>query len=347
MRLQRRVFSYLAILLAVFIAVQLMVYTFVEYRGWREHPEEPLSEELEEVVDALALNVMLLPLMLLLAWRLTRRILAPVHRIVDTAQRIGGSRLDERIDTAGMPDDDMRHLAQTLNHAFDRYAAAVRRLQRFGGDASHQLRTPLAALRAAGEVSLSRPREAADYRQTIQDMLAEVERITFMIEQLLHLSQLETGALRDRFTNWDPAAPVRQCVQLFAPLSEEAGVELVCRVENGLTVSGIEALAGELLGNLLDNAIRHTPRGGTIHLGVRRAGHQALFHVHDSGPGIPAAYAAVIFERFMQIPGGCQGRAGLGLALAADIATVHGGKLELVNPGEAGARFEWRLPLLD
>jgi signal transduction histidine kinase len=345
MPLQRRVFSHLALLLVVFVAAQLLVFTWVEYRGWLEHPQEPLADELEEVVDALALNVILLPLVLYLAWRLSHRILAPVHRIADTAVRIGGVGLDERINTAGMPDDDMRHLGDSLNAAFDRYASAVRRLQRFSGDASHQLRTPIAAIRATGEVAVSRPRDAEAYRAAIQDMLSELDRLSFTVEQLLQLSRLESGALRNRFTPLNPASVVRQCAQLYAPLCEDAGIGLECSAEEGLTVSGIEGLAGELLGNLLDNAIRHTPRGGTIRVGVRRSEDSALFYVHDGGPGIPAEYAGAVFERFSQIPGSRQGRAGLGLALAADIAAAHGGALIVANPGQAGARFECAVPL--
>jgi signal transduction histidine kinase len=347
LRLQGRVYSYLVGVLIAFVAVQLLVFTVVEYRGWRAHPQEPLSEELEEVVDALALNLILLPVVLVLAWRLSLRILAPVHRIADTAARIGAGGFGERIDTTGMPDDDMLHLAEALNSAFERYTSAVRRLQRFSGDASHQLRTPIAGIRATGEVAVSQPRDAAAYRGAIQDMLAELDRLSSVVEQLLQLSRLESGALRSRFAPLDPAGVVRQSAQLYTPLCEDAGIELECAPEAGMTVAGIEALLGEMLANLLDNAVRHTPRGRAIRLGVRRADADAVFYVHDGGPGIPAEHAESVFERFHQIPGSRQGRAGLGLALAADIAAAHGGRLVVANPGQPGARFECAVPLCD
>ncbi len=346
MQLQRRVFLYLTILLTAFVAVQLVVFAIVEYRGWRAHPEEPLAEEFEEVADALALNILLLPVVLVLAWRLAHRILAPVHRIAATASRIVEGGFDDRIDTADMPDDDMRQLAQTLNAAFDRYTAAVGRLHRFAGDASHQLRTPIAAIRATGEVAVSRPREAGAYRAAVEDMLSDLQRLSFMVEQLLQLSRLESSSLRAGFREWDPAATVRLCAALYEPLCAEAGVLLECGDETGMVVSGVDALVGELLGNLMDNAIRHSPRGAVIRVGVRRVGAEAVFFVHDGGPGIPAEYAESVFERFAQIPGSRQGQAGLGLALAADIAGVHGGKLTLVNPGQSGARFEWSMPIV-
>ena len=346
MRLQHRAFIYQAILLVVFVLLQLLVYSFIEYRDWRDrHREETLTENLQEVVDVTAMNLLLLPLLLALVWWFSRRILNPVRRIADTAAHIGGGRFDERIDTRSMPDDDMRHLAETLNTAFEHYTSAVHRLRRFSGDASHQIRTPIAAMRATGEVAVSRPRSAEDYRTAIGDMLAELERLSFMVEQLLQLSRLDAGTLRERFVPFEVGSVVRQSVQVYAPLCEDAGITLECQVEPGIEVPGIEALACELLNNLLDNAIRHTPRGGTIRLGVCRADGGIRFFVHDSGEGVPAEFAGTIFERFSQIPGSRHGGAGLGLALAADIAAVHGGLLRVANPGCPGARFEWTLPL--
>ena len=116
-------------------------------------------------------------------------------------------------------------------------------------------------------------------------------------------------------------------------------------VETGLRVTGSEELLVELLGNLLDNAIRHTPPGGTIRLRAKRRGDAAVLTVQDDGPGIPTEFAERIFERFTSVPSGRPGRAGLGLALAADIAAVHDGQLALVNPGAPGALFECILPL--
>ncbi len=346
MRLQQRAFIYQAILLVAFVILQLLVFSVIEYRDWRDnHHEETLAENLEEVVDVTAMNLLLLPLMFALVWWFSRRILEPVRRIADTAAQIGGGHFDERIDTRRMPDDDMRHMAETLNAAFAHYTSAVHRLRRFSGDASHQIRTPIAAMRATGEVAVSRPRNAEDYRAAIGDMLAELERLSFMVEQLLQLSRLDAGTLRERFVPFEADVVIRQSAQIYAPLCEDAGITLECQAEPGVVVLGIEALARELLNNLLDNAIRHTPRGGAIRLGVCRSAEGIRFYVHDSGEGISAEFAETVFERFSQIPGSRQGRAGLGLALAADIAAVHGGTLVVANPGCQGARFEWRLPM--
>ena len=108
---------------------------------------------------------------------------------------------------------------------------------------------------------------------------------------------------------------------------------------------GLEELLVELLGNLLDNALRHTPGGGTIQIDLAELPNgDAGVAVVDGGPGIPREYAQIIFERFVQVPGSKTGTTGLGLSLAAEIARLHGGRLVLANPGQPGARFECRLP---
>ena len=138
---------------------------------------------------------------------------------------------------------------------------------------------------------------------------------------------------------------MEQVRQIYQPLAEARGVELAAAVAAGARVSGSEELLVELLGNLVDNALRHTPKGGTIRIEVAaEPGGDVFLAVADSGPGIPDEFAQKIFDRFTQVPGGETGTAGLGLPLAAQIAAVHGGALALANPGQPGARFECRLP---
>ena len=342
--LQRRLFTHLVVILVVFILVQLGIYTWVEYRGWIEHPAEPFSVELEEVEAALVLNIVLLPVVLLLAWGASRRMLDPVRSIADTAQRIGDGDFDERIDTNAMADDEMHRLADTINTAFDRYDSAVQRLKRFVGDASHQLRTPLAAIRTMGEVAASRNRSAEEYRDAISDMLQELDRLRGVIEQLLALSRLEHGALRGRFRTINASDVVTGVASLYSPVCEENGIAFEQRADAGLQVNGIRELLTEMLANLVDNAIRHTPRSGSIRVGAQRRDNAIVLFVQDSGPGIPADMAERIFERFFQIPGSTGGGAGLGLALSREIAALHGGTLTLINPGQKGALFEARFP---
>ena len=343
-KFRSRTFLYLLVLLGLFVASQATIYTAVEYAHRRANPYENFEEGIEEVVQGVGLTFLLVPFLAGVAWWLARRITRPLHAVAATAQRIRGGRWDERIETATMPDDETKVLAETVNAAFDGYAGALRRLERFSGDAAHQLRSPIAAMRNLGEVALSRSRSAGEYREALETMLGELDRLTRIVEQLLQLSRLDAGALKARFAPIPLDAVVEQVRQIYQPLAEARGVELAVAAAAGARVAGIEELLVELLGNLVDNALRHTPKGGAIRIAVAgERGNGVRLAVTDSGPGIPEEFAQKIFDRFAQVPGGDTGTAGLGLSLAAQIAAVHGGELRLANPGKPGARFECRL----
>ncbi|MGD9782057.1 MAG: sensor histidine kinase [Kiritimatiellia bacterium] len=345
-KFRSRTFLYLLLLLGLFVASQATIYTAVEYAHRRANPYESFREGLEEVVQGVGLTLLLLPILAGVAWGLSRRITRPLQAVAETAKRIRGGRWEERIETGTMPDDETKVLAETVNAAFDGYAGALKKLERFSGDAAHQLRTPIAAMRNLGEVALSRSRSAEDYRETLETMLGELDRLTRTVEQMLQLSQLEAGALKARFAPVPLGAVVEQVRQIYAPLAEARGVELaVAAGARETRVAGIEELLVELLGNLVDNALRHTPKGGEVRMEVVPGpGRGVRLAVTDSGPGIPEEFARKIFDRFSQLPGGEAGAAGLGLSLAAQIAAVHGGELALANPGKPGACFECRFP---
>lgn len=344
-KFRSRIFLFLLLLLALFVASQMAIYLAVEIYNWRTNPYEPLREGLEEVALAMGLTLWLLIPWALAAWLISRWIVRPLHQMAGTADRIRSGHWAERIATDRMPDDETKSLAVTMNAAFDGYASALRRLERFSGDAAHQLRTPVAAIRSMGEVALSRARTAAEYRETLESMLAELDRLTRIVEQLLQLSRLEAGVLKARFLPVSMRAVVEQAQQIYQPLAEACGVDLAALPPTpDCLVAGIGELLVELLGNLVDNALRHTPAGGMVRIETASQPQGVRLTIRDSGPGIPAEFAEKIFDRFAQVPGGESGAIGLGLSLAAEIAKVHGGELQLANPGQPGACFECRLP---
>ena len=345
-KFRSRVFLYLLLLLLLFVVSQAAIYLVVEAIHFTSNPYETMGEGLVEVAEAMGMTLLLIPPWALAAWWISRWMMHPLRRMAETAGRIRGGQWSERIETERMPDDETKSLAQTVNAAFDGYAGALRRLERFSGDAAHQLRNPIAAMRSLGEVSLSRARSAAEYREALETMLGELDRLTRIVEQLLQLSRLETGALKTRFAPISLGSVVEHVRQIYQPLAEARGVDLATEMDvPGLQLAGIEELLVELLGNLVDNAIRHTPGGGKIRIeGSTVPGGGVQLAVVDGGPGIPAEFAQKIFDRFAQVPGAASGQAGLGLSLAAEIAAVHGGALTLANPGKPGARFECRWP---
>ena len=344
-KFRSRIFLYLLLLLVLFVSSQAAIYTAVEWAHRRANPYESFEEGMEEVLQGVGLTLLLVPILAGVAWVLSRRMIRPLQAVADTAKRIRGGQWSERIETATMPNDETKSLAETVNAAFDGYATALRRLERFSGDAAHQLRTPIAAMRSLGEVALSRSRTAGEYREALETMLGELDRLTRIVEQLLQLSRLEAGVMRKRFARVALNKVLEQVQQIYQPLAEARGVAMsLAKAASGAEVAGNEELLVELLGNLVDNALRHTPAGGSIRIESSQAPAGVRLAVEDSGPGIPGEFAQTIFDRFAQVPGAETGAAGLGLSLAAEIAAAHGGELRLANPGQPGARFECRFP---
>ncbi len=344
-KFRSRIFLYLLLLLALFVVSQAAIYLAVEIMHFSSNPYETMWEGLGEVAEAMGMTILLIPPWAVAAWWISRWMMRPLRAMAETAGRIQTGQWAERIETKSMPDDETKSLAETVNAAFDGYAAVLGRLERFSGDAAHQLRTPIAAMRGMGEVALSRVRTAEEYRDTLETMLSELDRLTRIVEQLLQLSRLEAGVLRTQFTGVSLREVVERVQQIYLPLAESCGVKLDTAVAPAdLRVAGIEELLVQLLGNLVDNALRYTPNGGFIQIrGAPTAEGGIRLAVTDSGPGIPEEFAHEIFDRFTQIPGAGSGKAGLGLSLASEIATVHGGRLFLANPGRPGACFECQL----
>jgi signal transduction histidine kinase len=307
------------------------------------HPEEPLREEMKEVVVSLGMDVLILPFLVLLAWWMAQRMLNPISTISATADRIRTGRFVERIDTSGMPDDETRHLAETLNAAFERYAEAVERLTHFSDHVSHQLRTPMTAIRSAGEVALSRDRRANEYKETLSGILEDIDHLSTIVDQLLQLARLEGQHVSAAFENVDIGKIVQKAAEIYQPLAEERAIAFHLEPSEPGEISGNADLIIEMIGNVLHNAIRHTPQEGRIEIRAESGTDAVIIEIHDSGPGIPEKDAERIFERFHRLPNTKDGT-GLGLAIAADIAKVHGGSIHVANAGKTGAQFVISLP---
>lgn len=343
--LRLRMFYWLVGLLLLFVTMQFVIYTIIEMRAWLNHPNETFREHAQEVIQGVGWDVVILPFLVAAAWGFSRRMIAPVRVVTEAAESIRSGRFDERISTEDMADDEMRSMARTLNAAFDNYHDAVDRLRRFSGDASHQLRTPLAAMRSVGEVTLSRDRTPEEYRQAVVSMLSEVQRMTRVTEQLLRLARLERTEVRSSFTPLDVSGVVHRAAGIFQPLCEEKEVALHVEAAKGLVMLGDGDLILEMLANLLDNALRVTPKGGEIRLRAGKHGEGSLLvTVTDTGPGISPDLAERVFELFSQVPGTRQMGAGLGLAIVAVIAKVHDGTVQLDKTRTLGAEFRITFP---
>ncbi|MEI6563531.1 MAG: ATP-binding protein [bacterium] len=344
--LRLRLFFWLVALLVIFVTFQFAIFSIIEFRAWIHHPGETLRDHLMEAVQGVGWDLAALPFLIGVAWWISMKMIRPIQTITLAADNICSGHFEDRISTGNMPDDEMRRMATTINAAFDYYHDAVERLRRFSGDASHQLRTPLAAMQSVGEVALSRERHPEEYRQAMANMLEEVRRMSRVTEQLLRLARLERTEVQSSFVRMDIGKVVCRTAAIFQPLCDEKRVVFRVETESGLQVFGHEDLLIEMLANLLDNALRVTPNGGEIFLKAElESNREILVTVADTGPGIAPELAERVFELFGQVPGTRQTGAGLGLAIVAAIAKAHGGRAELNLQQTRGAVFHVHLPL--
>ncbi|MDY0913581.1 ATP-binding protein [Rathayibacter festucae] len=304
-------------------------------------PDEGRAEALATTAGLLATAVpLLVAFVAIVCWVVVGRALRPVDRMRAEADAVTASALDRRVAEPGSG-DEIDRLAQTLNRMLGRLEDGQERQRRFVSDASHELRSPVAALRQSAEVALAHP-DRLDAARLATTVAEESVRMGGLIEGLLLLARADEARLAVL------AAPV--------DLDDLALREVRRLRDSGITVdaSGVspvqavadEALLGRALRNLVDNAVRH--RGSRLAIATRGEGATAVLVVDDDGPGIPATERERVLERFVRLDEGRArdaGGSGLGLAIVAEIAAAHGGSVAIEESPWGGARLTLRVPL--
>jgi signal transduction histidine kinase len=227
---------------------------------------------------------------------------------------------------------------------------AFERERQFTADASHELKTPLAVLRGDMEVTLRRDRSTEDYKRVLESSIEEVDRLTRLVDDLLTLARSDAG---ERMLEPGPVRIDELATEVHTyinPLAESAGVALDYTPPLApVIIEGDQKRLKQLLVNLLDNAIKYTPSGGSVRLALNVDERSALIEVADTGRGIPAETLPHIFDRFFRQSDPLDVRVngfGLGLAISKLIVDAHGGSIEASSPEGQGSRFTVRLPLL-
>lgn len=329
--------SLLSVLFVAIAGVALSIYLLMQFLI----PDEPdrmvplsqrltLSYFIDTIRDSGVPVAVFLVLVMVTIWIVLQLTLAPVRRLSEHASRIGPANLDERLPAAEAP-TEIAPLVVAFNTALDRLEDAWKAQRAFSANAAHELRTPLAALRAQVE-SLLPPQhrsEAAD----------EFDRLSRIITQLLMLSEGEHGPLR-RTTPYDLVEIVGTVTTEYAPAFIRSGRRIgLDPMPAALAREGDAVLVGVAIRNLLDNALKHTPVGSSVTVGVDADG---VISVGDDGPGLPAEFAARAFQAFARADPNSNG-AGLGLSIVARIADLHGGQAWMADSAR-GACFKLRIP---
>jgi heavy metal sensor kinase len=280
---------------------------------------------------------------------LAGRVLSPVGAMAQKAREITAESLAKRLPVDNAR-DEFGQLATVFNDTLSRLQDAFERLRRFTADASHELRTPLTAMRSVGEVALQNTLDAVSYRDVIGSMLEEVDRLTRLVESLLILTRADSGKIRLAPEALDLGELAGHVVDQLRVLADEKQQELTLRAPIRVQAMGDAALVRHALMNLIHNAIKYTPNGGTISVEVNATGGRAMVEVRDTGPGIPAAHRDRIFDRFYRVDASRsreEGGVGLGLAIARWAVEANGGQIELASEGTDGSLFRVILPAPD
>ena len=279
-------------------------------------------------------------------YRIARRGIRPVEEIAKTARRIRSTTLHERIEVAGLP-AELAALAATFNEMLGRLEDAFTRLSRFSADIAHELRTPLNNLRGEIEVTFGKARSPDEYRTVRASCLEEVERLSRMIENLLFLARAEnpqTQILRERLDIGQELSALRE---LYEAAAADAGVTLEVRLDGPVHAELDRALAQRAVGNLVENALAHTARGGTVTLAAAQENGQIRVEVADTGCGIPPEDLRHVFDRFYRVDRSrtaATGGMGLGLAIVRGIVGLHGGTAEIDSEVGRGTRVTLVFP---
>jgi two-component system, OmpR family, sensor kinase len=312
------------------------------------HSQREMYEELAQTYS------FVIPIAVLLAsvggYFLARKSLAPVVAMSTQAGHIGAATLHERLPVQNEK-DELGHLARSFNQLLDRLDQSFDRQRRFMADASHELRTPVAILRGEAEVALSRPdRAPEEYRESLAVLRAESQRLTHIVEDLFTLARADAGQYPLSPHDFYLDELVADCTHSTRTLALAKRITLNCDAAQELPIHADEALLRRMILNLLDNAIKYTPEGGSVSLACRREGEEYALSIADTGPGIPAELQPRIFERFFRADKARSraendgGGAGLGLSIARWIAEAHHGRLELARSDATGSTFAAYLP---
>lgn len=278
-----------------------------------------------------------------LGWGAARRGLAPLRAIARDAAAITADRLDQRLSEEAIP-RELAEVVRTLNAMLARLEASFKRLSDFSSDLAHELRTPVSNLLTQTQVTLSRARSLAEYQDVLASNAEEFERLSRTIADMLFLAKSDNDLLVPHREPVDLAAEAASLLEFYEAWAEEKGLQMTR--EGAAVVGGDRLMLRRALGNLLSNAVRHTPEGGWVCVQLAVEGERAVVRVSNSGDTVPAEHLPRLFDRFYRAEPsrhhGGEG-SGLGLAITRSIVLAHGGEVRVAS-ADGLTTFELRLP---
>jgi two-component system heavy metal sensor histidine kinase CusS len=278
----------------------------------------------------------------LIAIRVTRRGLQPLTDMTQLLARIGPTHMKERLAPADWP-RELQPLANAFDDMLNRLDDSFTRLSQFSADLAHELRTPIANMLGEAQVALTRDRTLAEYRATVESTIAECERLSRIVDNLLFVARVDAAREPIARKRFDAGAAVEKITAFYQAIADDHHVAISCRGEGQIYADS--DLFERALANLLDNALRFTPQNGSIEIALSE--HDAAFvvAVSDTGRGIAPEHLPRVFDRFYRAESsrGSDG-AGLGLALVKSIMDLHGGSASIESKVGRGTTVTLTFP---
>jgi heavy metal sensor kinase len=281
----------------------------------------------------------------IIGWFMARRALAGVEAVTRTARQISESSLKERVPVKKYQ-DEVDQLAITFNQMLDRIQTLVTGIREMSDNIAHDLKSPITRIRGISEVSLTTGTSEEEYENMAASTVEECDRLLDMINTMLVISKTEAGVNKLDARELDIGAVVRDACELFRSSAEDKDLRLVCDVAGNFSISGDNRMIQRMIANLLDNAIKYTPAGGSVEVTVNTGNQDAVtIAVKDTGIGISEKDIPHIFERFYRCdPSRSEAGIGLGLSFARAIARAHGGDISVFSKPEQGSTFTVTFP---
>jgi len=283
----------------------------------------------------------------IVGYKIARRGIRPVEEMATTARRISSTNLHERILPEGYP-VELASLAGTFNKMLDGLEESFERISRFSADIAHDLRTPVNNIRGEAEVALARARTMDEYRDVIESCLEEAVRLSDLIGNLLFLARAESPLTHLHRVPVDVSELLGGVREYYEASAAESGISLTTALASEPVIAELDrTLIQRAVGNLIANAVAHTPAGGAVVLGANTEAAGIRIEVSDTGIGIPPEALARVFDRFYRVDTSrsqSSGGTGLGLSIVQSIMVLHGGRAEIASQPGHGTRVTLHIP---
>jgi two-component system, OmpR family, heavy metal sensor histidine kinase CusS len=270
----------------------------------------------------------------LIAIMVTRHGLRPLGEMTRSLERTGPTHLNERVAQTGWP-RELQPLAVAFDDMLARLEISFTRLSQFSADLAHELRTPIANILGEAQVTLTRERSPEEYREVIESTIAECERLSGIVDNLLFVARVDAAREPIERKQFDGRAALEKIATFYRTIAEDRHVTINCT--GGGEIYGDPVLFSRAVSNLVDNALRFTPDGGAIQISIAPRATHSKVAVSDSGCGIPSEHLPRVFDRFYQVDSSrSSAGAGLGLALVKSIVELHGGSAKIESEVNRG-----------